>query len=119
MRKKRVILELAAILVAAALLFAVLAVAGAAAVPFGNGFGATWGSYRAEEPDSADVLYFGSSMVYCDVAPAVVYDESGLTGFVMAGPDDGDYLLLCPRGAADAVAAGGLRGGQRAAFCAV
>ena len=44
MRKKRVIGELAAILVAAALLFAVLAVAGAAAVPFGNGFGATWGS---------------------------------------------------------------------------
>ncbi len=87
MRKKRVILELAAIAVAAALLFAVLAVAGAAAVPFGNGFGATWDSYRAEEPDSADVLYFGSSMVYCDVAPAVVYDETGLTGFVMAGPE--------------------------------
>lgn len=87
MKKKRIFPEIAAIVLSAALLFALLAAAGAAAVPFGNGFGATWGAYRAEEPESADVLYFGSSMVYCDVAPAIVYDETGLTGFVMAGPE--------------------------------
>lgn len=85
--KKKWLIELCAIVLSAALLFALLAIAGAAAVPFGNGFGATWGSYRAEEPDSVDVLFFGSSMVYCDVVPAVVYEESGLRGFVMAGPE--------------------------------
>lgn len=50
-------------------------------------FGATWNMYLQEPEDSVDVLFFGSSLVYCDVVPAVIYEETGLTGYVMAGPE--------------------------------
>lgn len=49
--------------------------------------GATWGHYLAEAPDSLDILYFGSSLVYCDVAPAVIWEETGLSSYVLAGPE--------------------------------
>ena len=32
-----------------------------------------------------DVLFLGSSYAYCDWNPGAMYDESGLTGYVMAG----------------------------------
>lgn len=50
-------------------------------------YGAVWGMYQKEPEDSVDVLFFGSSLVYCDVVPAVIYEETGITSFVMAGPD--------------------------------
>ncbi len=50
-------------------------------------YGSMWRAYRCEPRDSLDVLFFGSSLVYCDVAPAWVWAESGLRGFVMAGPE--------------------------------
>lgn len=49
--------------------------------------GANWDSFLMEEPDSVDMLYFGSSITYCDVIPAVVWEESGLTSHVIAGPE--------------------------------
>ncbi len=49
--------------------------------------GAAWGQFLKEERDSIDVLFLGSSMVYCDVVPAVFWHESGLTAYVMAGPE--------------------------------
>lgn len=49
--------------------------------------GALWRQYRQEERDSIQVLAFGSSMAYCDLAPAVIYEETGLASYVMAGPD--------------------------------
>lgn len=49
--------------------------------------GSTWGQYLREVPDSTDVLFFGSSLVYCDVVPAVIWEESGLRSYVMAGPE--------------------------------
>ena len=50
-------------------------------------YGATWSSFRAEPEDSLDVIYLGSSFAYCDFNPSVVYDVSGLTGYVMAGSE--------------------------------
>lgn len=50
-------------------------------------YGAVWGPYLAEPRDSLDYLYLGSSYAYCDVDPAAVYAESGLTGYVLAGPE--------------------------------
>lgn len=50
-------------------------------------YGAVWGMYQKEPEDSVDVLFFGSSLVYCDVVPAVIYEETGITSFVMAGPE--------------------------------
>ena len=33
------------------------------------------------------MLFFGSSMVYCDVVPAIIWEETGLRSYVMAGPE--------------------------------
>lgn len=48
-------------------------------------YGSTWSAFRAEPRDSLDVIYLGSSFAYCDFNPSIVYDASGLTGYVMAG----------------------------------
>ena len=74
----------AAFAVLAALL---LGLAGLALRPARVNYGAVWGPYRAEPADSLDYLYLGSSYAYCDVNPALVYDASGLTGYVLAGPE--------------------------------
>ncbi len=37
-----------------------------------------------EEPDSFDVMFFGSSHTYCSVDPAVFYEETGLKSYVFA-----------------------------------
>ena len=50
-------------------------------------YGAVWGPYLAEPEDSLDYLYLGSSYASCDVDPAAVYSASGLTGYVLAGPE--------------------------------
>jgi len=50
-------------------------------------YGSTWGAYLCEEENSVDVLYLGSSYAYCDWNPGVIYDETGLTGYVMGGSE--------------------------------
>lgn len=79
--------EAAAILLAAVLFIALTYGAAKLLLPVRTDFGATWDQYLQEECDSLDVLYFGSSIVYCDVIPAVVWKESRLTSYVMAGPE--------------------------------
>ena len=84
MSKRR---EIAAFL-AAALLFLLLSWgAGALLRPNRTAYGSVWPAYLRETRDSADVLFFGSSLVYCDIAPAWIWAESGLRSFVMAGPE--------------------------------
>ncbi len=56
-------------------------------LPKRHDYGATWGSFLQEEPDSIDVLFFGSSLSYCDIAPGVIWAQSGITSYVMAGPE--------------------------------
>ena len=53
--------------------------------PTQTSYGSTWSAFRAEPEDSLDVIYLGSSFAYCDFNPSLVYDASGLTGYVMAG----------------------------------
>lgn len=55
--------------------------------PARRDYGAVWGMYGQEPENSLDVLFLGSSLAYCDVVPSVIYEESGLTSFVMAGPE--------------------------------
>jgi hypothetical protein len=43
-----------------------------------------WTDYYRQEDDSLDILYVGSSHVYNDVNPLVIYENSGLTGFDLA-----------------------------------
>lgn len=50
-------------------------------------FGSTWEAYRCEPKNSVDVLFVGSSYAYCDWNPGVIYGETGLTSYVMAGSE--------------------------------
>jgi len=50
-------------------------------------YGSTWQEYLCEPEDSIDVLFLGSSFAYCSWNPGVIYDESGLTGYVMGGSE--------------------------------
>lgn len=50
-------------------------------------YGATWDMFLEEEHDSVDALFLGSSLAYCDIVPAVLYQESGVASYVMAGPE--------------------------------
>lgn len=56
-------------------------------LPKRENYGAVWDMYLKEPKQSVDVLLFGSSVVYCNVIPAVIYEETGISSFVMAGPD--------------------------------
>lgn len=55
--------------------------------PAHTDYGSTWQAYLAEPKDSIDVLFLGSSYAYCDWNPAVMYAESGFTGYVMGGSE--------------------------------
>lgn len=91
MKKKvslpRRLAELAALLLTCAALLVSVCYFGLELTPERDEYGASWKSYLAEEENTADVLFFGSSIVYCDVIPAKIYARSGLTSFVMAGPE--------------------------------
>ncbi len=50
-------------------------------------YGATWDMYLKEPENTVDALFFGTSLAYCDIVPAVLYDETGVTSYVMAGPE--------------------------------
>jgi len=76
-----------AIILAILIFVAVCYTAGWLLMPVRVNFGSTWESYLMEDRDTIDVLFFGSSMVYCDVIPAVIWEESGIASYVMAGPE--------------------------------
>lgn len=56
-------------------------------MPVRTTYGGTWDFYLQEEEGSVDVLFFGSSLSYCDVIPAVIWEETGLHSYVLAGPE--------------------------------
>lgn len=62
-------------------------VIGGILMPDSSGMGCSWEAFAEEPENSIDVLFLGSSMVYCDVIPAQIYEESGLTSYVVAGPE--------------------------------
>lgn len=79
--------ELMAVVLALGLFTGITYGAGRLLLPVRTIYGATWDQFLLEEENSLDVLFFGSSVVYCDVIPAVLWEESGLTSYVMAGPE--------------------------------
>lgn len=83
----RLRLELLCAVLTAAALLAGLFAAGFHLMPHRYDYGAVWESYLEEERNTIDVLCFGSSICYCDFAPGAFYERSGLTSFVMAGPE--------------------------------
>lgn len=56
-------------------------------IPPRRSFGSTWETYLQEPKDSIDVMFFGSSLVYCDIVPGVIWEESGIASYLMAGPE--------------------------------
>ncbi len=86
--------ELAAFLAAVVVLGGILAGATHLLTPQQHDYGSVWGMYEQEQKDSIDVLFFGSSITYCDVVPAVYWKNSGLTAFVQAGPEQPLPLTL-------------------------
>lgn len=84
MKKHR---EIIAIILAVVLFLLLCFSAAGLLIPFRSEYGVNWSSYVEEESDSIDVLFFGSSMSYCNIVPAVIYEHSGLSSYVVAGPE--------------------------------
>ena len=56
-----------------------------------------WMEYRSMEPNSIDVLFLGTSHAYSAIDPMYIYEQSGITSFLLAGPGsrmDLSYLSL-------------------------
>ncbi|MBQ1678421.1 MAG: hypothetical protein II062_02670 [Oscillospiraceae bacterium] len=85
-RGLRVLYELAVLLAALCLLWAALFQLGCAMMPERSTYGAVWSSYLQEEENTVDVLFLGSSRAYCNVIPARIYEDTGVSSYVMAGP---------------------------------
>jgi len=79
--------EILAAAVSVLLLLAALALATRVLTPKRHDMGSTWGQFLQEKRNSTDLLFFGSSLAYCDVAPAAIWEESGLRSYVMAGAE--------------------------------
>lgn len=85
--KKETGKELCAIVLLVALLLGFAAFGSALLIPKRQNYGSTWGRYLKEQENSVDVLFFGSSISYCDVVPPVIWEQAGIASYVMAGPE--------------------------------
>ncbi len=86
-KRTRIWVKLAAFALAAILFAGITWAAAWLFMPQRKSFGSLWEQYLQEPENTVDVLFFGSSLVYCDVAPALIWETSGLTSWVMAGPE--------------------------------
>lgn len=80
--------RLAASIAFLAITLALVGYAGAVLRPGRSGVvdGAAWQSFGALEPDSVDVVFYGSSHAFSGIDPAVVWREAGIPTFVHGGP---------------------------------
>ncbi len=60
--------------------------AGALLIPVRTFYGSTWDMYLQEPENSIDVLFFGSSRVYCNIIPSILWEDTGTTAYLMSGP---------------------------------
>lgn len=54
--------------------------------PKRNSYGCLWDAYLQEPEQTVDVLCIGSSVAYSNIVPALIYEDTGITAYVMAGP---------------------------------
>lgn len=87
MKTKRIICEIIAFLLFAVLLVYSCGFLSKAFMPERESYGSTWNMYLNEPKDSVDVMFFGSSMAYCDIVPAQIYANTGITSYVMTAPE--------------------------------
>lgn len=81
--KKELLALLASLLVAAV----VLSAASSLCSPKRHNYGSDWGEFLQEEEDTIDVLFIGSSLTYCNIIPAVFWEQTGLTAWNVTGPE--------------------------------
>lgn len=55
--------------------------------PKRHNYGSDWGEFLQEQEDTIDVLFIGSSLTYCNIIPAVFWNETGLTAWDVTGPE--------------------------------
>lgn len=94
--------EIVALVLTPILIFLGLYQLGCGLMPKRTIYGAVWSSYLQEEADTVDVLFLGSSRCYCNVIPARIYETTGISTYVMAGPSQNPpltylYLRQCLR----------------------
>lgn len=93
MRKK----ELLALLASAVAVVIVLTMVTGLVSPKRHSFGSDWGEFLQEPEHSLDVLFIGSSLTYCNIIPALFWEETGLTAWDLTGPEltvPGAYYYL-------------------------
>jgi hypothetical protein len=58
-------------------------------------YGATLRLYRQERRGVLDAAFLGSSMAYCDVVPALLWEASGIASYVVSGPNQPMAVTEC------------------------
>lgn len=87
MKTKRIVCEIIAFLLFAVLLVSACSFFSKVYMPERESYGSTWNMYLHEEKDSVNVMFFGSSMAYCDIVPSRIYENTGLTSYVLTAPE--------------------------------
>ena len=55
--------------------------------PKRHNYGSDWGEFLQEEENTVDVLFIGSSLTYCNIIPAIFWQETGVTAWDVTGPE--------------------------------
>ncbi len=84
---KKIICEIIAFLLTLTLFLGTTMYLGYFYMPTREQFGATWNMYGEEQENSIDVMFVGSSVAYCDIIPAKIYEETGLTSYIVGAPN--------------------------------
>lgn len=85
--KKKTITEILAFILAFTVFISVTYYLGYIYMPPRENYGATWNMYKKEKKNSIDVMFVGSSLAYCDIIPAKIYEETGLTSYIIGAPN--------------------------------
>ncbi len=84
---KRILSTIAAVILSLAVILSVSYFMASRLTPENKSYGLKWDSFAREEKNSIDVLVLGSSVAYCDIIPAVIYEQTGLSSYVVSGPE--------------------------------
>ena len=79
--------ELLALLASLLVIAIVVSAASALCSPKRHNYGSDWGEFLQEEENTIDVLFIGSSLTYCNIIPAIFWEETGLTAWDVTGPE--------------------------------
>ncbi len=85
-KAKRIILEITAFILALIVLLGATSYLGYRYMPDRRDYGATWNMFLEERENSIDLMFVGSSMAYCDIVPARIYENTGHTTYVLSAP---------------------------------